>query len=194
MLRKMPSVFAIAAVMTLVMASYAHAFVFTKTLDPQHTSGSQRYVSWSFSVFPIIDGDATLSLTFDGDFDRTNEYANVRLYPMDGTPRTNVGRVLDGKPNNDPFDFSNGDAPSTFPATGTATISEAEMAPLISNGYLGVVVYMSNRVASGATISGLLSWDPEYGSTSVPEPPTIALCAIALAVLGFVTWGRRRPA
>ena len=166
----MPSVFAIAAVMTLVMASYAHAFVFTKTLDPQHTSRSQSYVYWYFSVPRIIEDDATLSLKFNGDFDRTNEYANVRLYPMDGTPRTNVGRVLDGKPNNDPFDFSNGDAPSTFPATGTATISEAEMAPLISNGYLGVVVYMSNRVASGATISGLLSWAPEPTSNRIPDP------------------------
>jgi hypothetical protein len=194
MLRKMLSVFAIAAVMSLVMASYAHAFVFTKTLDPQQTSRSQSYVYWYFSVPKIIDGDATLSLKFAGDFDQINEYADVRLYSMDGTPPTNVGRVLDGDRSNDLFDFSRKDNPRRFPASGTATISEAEMAPLISNGYLVVYVGPSGYVDRGAEISGLISWDPPLNATSAPEPPTIALCVIALAVLGFVARERRGPA
>ena len=194
MLRRMSSVFAVAAAVTLATAAHAHAFVFTKTLDPRHTSGSQSFVYWYFSVPQIIVGDATLSLTFDGDFDATYEYADVGLSPMDGTASTNLGRVLDGYRNNDPFDFSNRDNPRTFPATGTATISEAEMAPLISNGYLMVYVRPSYAVDPGATISGLLSWDPPEASTSVPEPPTIAMCAMVFAVLGFYACGRRRPA
>jgi hypothetical protein len=190
----MLSVFAIAAVMSLVMASYAHAFVFTKTLDPQHTSRSQSYVYWYFSVPKIIDGDAMLSLTFDGDFRGANNYADVQLFATDGTQPYTVGRVLDGNRDNDLFDFSRKDNPRRFPASGTATISEAEMAPLISNGYLVVYVGPSGYVDRGAEISGLISWDPPLNATSAPEPPTIALCVIALAVLGFVARERRGPA
>jgi hypothetical protein len=191
MLRKMLSVFAIAAVMSLVMASYAHAFVSTQTLGAQHTSRLQSYVYWYFSVPKIIDGDATLSLKFAGDFDQINEYADVRLYAADGIQSYTVGRVLDRDRNNDLFNFSRRDNPKYFSASSTATISEAEMAPLISNGWLVVYVDTSNKVDKGAEISGLISWDSPLNSTSVPEPPTIALCAIVLAVLGFVAWGRR---
>jgi hypothetical protein len=192
----MASVFAVAAVMTFVMACYAHAFVFTQTLDSQtlyrkDTKDYRNYVYWYFSVPQIIDGDATLSLRFDGDFKGADKYADVQLYAADGIQSYTVGRVLDRDRNNDLFNFSRRDNPKYFSASSTATISEAEMAPLISNGWLVVYVGPSGYVDRGAEISGLISWDSPLNSTSVPEPPTIALCAIVLAVLGFVAWGRR---
>ena len=113
----------------------------------------------AFAVPVLSSGDAVLSLSITGDYDRDFEYADVSL---DGL---SLGRILNenGADDRFAFDFDGVDdvprdtsRPSDSPDyarlwTSSAVISLAELAPLIVDGELVLTVAPSSNVSKGAT-------------------------------------------
>lgn len=174
---------------SLLLSSAAYAVPFSIDFGPSSSNDAGADFRFDLYVPTSITGDATLSLTLDGDFwILARENAMIEL---DGF---SLGTVADRDPSNDLFDFANNDNPDSSsaagsPFTGTALIANADFASLITDGLLTLFINTSNSVnASTTTVLGTLSFDAP--ATSVPEPNTFALLSIGL--VGFWFARRRR--
>ena len=166
-----------------LLAAPAQADSFSVDFGPVSSDVNGVDFTFNLVVPTVIIGDGTLTLTLDGDFNTSSEYADVIL---DGLL---IGRILDDDTGNDPFNFANGDDPDASssagdPDTGSATISNAILAPRIADGLLVLQINTSSTVNfSTTTVSGTLSFK------TVPEPTCLALLCGAL---GTILLRRRR--
>ncbi len=170
--------------LTLSLAGQAQAV--SVNFGPSSSNVDGIDLVFNLGVPTTIVGDATLALTLDGDFNQSNENA---LITVDGF---SLGTVLNDNTGDDDFDFANGDDPDGSsqagnPDTGTATILNADIAPLIADGAVQIIVNTSPFVGfSLTTVSGTLS----YETGVVPEPSTVILFGTGLA--GLVAWRMRK--
>lgn len=166
-----------------------------------------------FSFMPVVPdtilGDAVLSLTLNGDFNGNHEWAEVYVEGLF------LGRILNGNPGDDVFNFSNGDKPdpesgSVTLLPGSTTILNADIAPLIADGILTIEVKTNEFVENDlTTIFGNISYEPvpvvvlppdtteeptggnmPPAPAPVPEPSTLLLLGTGLA--GIVAWQRKK--
>lgn len=184
---------AAAAVVALVAAlgtSPAQAVPFSVDFGPASSFDNGADFSFDLAVPTTILGDATLFLTLDGDFNTSDENATISL---DGF---SLGTVADNNPANDAFDFANDDNPdsnsgSGNPFSGTAIISNADIAALLADGILTVLIETPYAVnASTTTVSGSFSF--ETGEAEVSEPGALGLLALGLLASGGILRRRNR--
>ncbi len=169
----------------------AHAILIS--FGPTSASGSGPLITFNNLATPtMITGDATVSLTVNGDLNSSHE--NV-LVMLDGL---SLGRVLNNITTDDLFNFPNNDRgnQSRSNLTGTATISNAAFAPLIADGLLNLSFQFTNAVnccGTVNTLSGSIGFtETVTDPVDVPEPGTLALLGLGVAGMGLAR--RRRQA
>ncbi|EBA15814.1 hypothetical protein RSK20926_14324 [Roseobacter sp. SK209-2-6] len=167
-----------------VAAATAHAT--TIDFGPTSSTTSGANISFDNLVTPTsIIGDATFTFSTRGDLDHVSEYVDVSI---DGF---SLGRVFDNNSSNDDFDFA-GDSgtQSSSTHTGSATISNAVFASLISDGFLNLLFDYSAGVNCCGTVQ-LLSGSITFtsGVAPVPLPATAGMLGLGLFGLGAM---RRR--
>ena len=184
-------------VLGLAAATPAQAIPFSESFGPVSSDAAGADFSFDLVVPTTIVGDATLTLTLDGDFGTSrSEYATIVI---DGF---SLGRVADEDPGNDLFDFAREDDPDVnppgpdsasdagYPFSGTAIIANLDIAPLLADGLLSILVDTSRSVSgSTTTVGGRLSF--ETAATPVSEPATLMLLGLPL-ILGGLGFIRRR--
>ncbi|MDT0629057.1 PEP-CTERM sorting domain-containing protein [Alteromonas sp. W364] len=171
--------------MFLLVGGSANAALIT--FGPSSASGSGPTISFNNLVVPsTIMGNATVTLSVNGDFNSNFEYLDILFDAF------SLGRVFDGNTANDLFNFA-GDIgnQSRSTLTGVAIISAADFAALISDGLLNLSFDSSSRVNCCGTIN-VLSGSISYDSKPVPAPSTIVL--FSLVLLGGVYMTRKRKA
>lgn len=135
-----------------------------------------------------IVGDATISVTVNGDLDSPVEYIDILL---DGF---SLGRVFDNNTANDPFDFAGDEGnESASHLTGSATIANADFAPLIADGLWSLSFDFSSNVNRCGNVN-LLEGSITYNSTTtpVPAPAALPLLLKVMGGMGVVASRRRR--
>ena len=136
-----------------------------------------------------ILGDATINFEYAGDFGADIENMEVTLDEFD------LGTVSNGNTGDDPFTWSAGPGGTTTTGyandygddewktstIGSATILNADFAPLIADGTLQLVAYLSDDLQSAqlgvvAKIKGTIEFTT--APAAVPEPSTLAIFAL----------------
>ena len=172
------------AAITLLCFGSAHAAPFFISFGPVSSDVDGADFTFDLFVPSTIVGLATFRLTFDGDFDNTNENADIFL---DGNY---IGTVLNSNPADDPFNFANNDNPDGSPGSGDPHDGTAliDIASFIADGQMTVFIDTSNAANVTATgVSGFFL----YETAAVPEPATLAAVAVGLVGTGIVARRRR---
>lgn len=160
----------------LAISGFANAGLISIDFGPESSEVDGVDFLFNLATPTSIIGDATLELYLQGDFccgDSATEYADIFL---DGL---SLGRVLDEITGNDRFNFPINDiAQSAFdPILGSATITLAEMLPMLADGNIILSINTSSAVgAVTTTVSGTLSFE----TVDVPEPSTLAVFTLGL--------------
>ena len=166
----------------LIMSINVNAAVIN--FGPVSAGGSGPDISINNLVTPTATtSDATMTLNLNGDFNSSSEYVDISI---DGF---SLGRVFDNVTTNDAFNFS-GDSgnQATSTLTGTAIISQAVFAGLISDGFLNLFFATSPNVDCCGVVKHLSGTITFNEVSAVPLPA--ALFMFAPALLGLM--GLRR--
>jgi hypothetical protein len=168
--------------MFLFVGSSANAALIT--FGPSSSNVAGAIITFDNVVVPsTITGDATVTLSLNGDFNSDFEYVDILFDTF------SLGRVFDNDTTNDLFNFTNdvgNQSASTL--TGVAILPGSIFAALISDGLLTLSFDASAGVNCCGTIN-VLSGSISYESNSVSTPSIVALFAL---VLGGVFVARKR--
>jgi len=174
----------IALALAFIMPASAQAV--TINYGPLTTSSNGEFVSFSDLPTPTtITGDAIVLLTANGDLENRNETFSVLL---DGF---SLGVLFNSNTGDDLFDFAGDAVGNGVTATGSATISQATMASLISDGLLNLTFSLSNQVKKETTLSGQISF--VEAPAAVPLPSSLALFGAGLVGFSAVRQRKMKP-
>ncbi|NIZ61604.1 VPLPA-CTERM sorting domain-containing protein [Sedimentitalea sp. CY04] len=171
-----------AALLTASTAANAAVISF----GPTSSTASGALISFDNLTAPTgIVGDATINFTVKGDLNSNYEYIDITL---DGF---SLGRVFDNNTGNDPFDFT-GDVGSYSTETGSATITNSDMAALIADGFLSLSFDFSSAVNCCGPVNllqGTISYD-----TIAPVPLPASGLLLFASLGGFAFLRRKKKA
>jgi hypothetical protein len=190
----------------VLFATNASAAVIT--VDPSFTTTSGGDHVFNLAVPTTATGDAILELSFTGDYDFSSENATITL---DGL---SLGTVFNENGADDRFDFDfngtddvpddpNGDGTYNdtdfnFLYTSSATISLAELLPLLADGQLILTIDNSDGVSPLGVYNFPASYSAPDSASSfvqgtltiqtarVPAPASALLMALGLLSVGLV--------
>ena len=174
----------LAAVLTVATGAAQAA---TLTFGPHSGNGTGHNATFNLVTPTALVGDAVLTFSVRDDLDWRTEFIDVSIEGF------SLGRVFDNRRNNDAFNFRN-DVGTQYRRlhTGSATISNADFAPLIADGTLSLLFDFSNRVhqlrGRGRQLFGSITFTEV---AAVPLPASLGLLGFGLAGLGALRARRK---
>ena len=125
-----------------------------------------------------IIGNAVFSITAMGELDNSPEH--IDIFTLDGI---NLGPLFNRVSADDRFNNTSTNdsyAPYRTPVTLSASLTSAELLPLLLDNTLDIRFSFSSDVNNYWSNTSFVRFDLEYEAREVPEPLTLAIYALAL--------------
>ena len=170
---------------TVLAMAAGSASAATLNFGPVAGVGTGHNQAFSLATPTTILGDAILTFSVRDDLNSSGEYIDVSIEGF------SLGRVFDNNSANDAFDFAS-DQGKQYSSlhTGSATIANADFAPLIADGFLNLLFDFSGSVHEfgSRTLYGSVSFN---SIAPVPLPASLGLLGFGFAGMGALRARRK---